>query len=232
MKLVKEKLIENIRELLKMRGIKIGDLEQRIGVSPGYFSRILKEGRDIPIEHIVTVAEMLQVSIDNLLFGDFLPRYNRIKKVCEYLDKLIVESMNGKIKWKKGSVDEFEAEESDISMPFEVFLTCNKNYEKIRNYYRGKCQDNREFLLLFVANNIEQFEGCFLDVVYWTKILRDSNEDYELEPNFIDIFLPVHSKSEVVKVKIQELVECIEKCMKDIPVSIEAQMEIDAFLNE
>ncbi len=231
MKFVKEKLIENIRELLKLRGIKIGDLEQQIGVSPGYFSRILKEGRDVPVEHIIAVAEVLQVSIDSLLFGDFGSRYNGEKRICEYLDKIIIQSKNGKIKWNKGLADKFVERESDISRVLERFQL--EFYKNSGEYFRGRGQDNREFLLLYMEKEKGAFGGWWLGTIGWAKIPRDSNEDYELDPYFIDICLPiVYCVKEVVKAKIQELLECIENCMNDISVSVETMMEIDAFLSE
>ena len=235
-KLVKEKLIENIRELLKQRGIKIGDLEQKIGVSPGYFSRILKEGRDIPIEHIIAVAAILQVSIDNLLFGDFLPRYNGENRICEYLDKVILDAQNGKSVWKKGAVNKFEDNEKDIISQFNTFLRLDYDisFGGINDYYRGKYKDNRELLLLNVVIKEGQKEGWILFVIYWRKIFVgvDIEEDYGLEPDFIDICCTLRSEREVLQEKVQQLIECIEKCMKDIPISIETQAEIDAFLNE
>ena len=61
--------LNNIRELLKAKGIKIGQLEAEAGLQPGYISRLIKPDNAIEpsLELVVTASKMLGVNVDSLL---------------------------------------------------------------------------------------------------------------------------------------------------------------------
>lgn len=58
----------NLKNVCVLKGTSIGKLEERIGVSPGYFSRWRSPG--IPLVAAVLSARILDVSIDDLLMED------------------------------------------------------------------------------------------------------------------------------------------------------------------
>jgi transcriptional regulator with XRE-family HTH domain len=57
---------ENVRRLLREKGVKQGHIAKQIGVSEKEMSRILAEGRPQPENRIVDFAEALGVPISEL----------------------------------------------------------------------------------------------------------------------------------------------------------------------
>ena len=59
--------LNNIKAFCTMRGIKLGELEQSIGLSKGYLSRIKVDGRGISFFRIIMIADELGVSLERLV---------------------------------------------------------------------------------------------------------------------------------------------------------------------
>lgn len=94
--------IENIYVLAKERGIKIGDLEEKAGVSKGYLSRINKEGNtSIPsIELLDSIAEQLGVSVDYLINYRMFEPTEGEAFLLKFLDKVMHRTICGKLEWQ------------------------------------------------------------------------------------------------------------------------------------
>ena len=58
----------NIRHLIKAYKIRVGDLEDAIGVSRGYFSRSM--GVDFPISKVMKIADFFEITVDDLVAAD------------------------------------------------------------------------------------------------------------------------------------------------------------------
>lgn len=63
----KERIYDNTRALSKIKRIPMAEIERKIDVSAGYLSRI----KNIGIEKIMQIARILDVSIDELVNGDY-----------------------------------------------------------------------------------------------------------------------------------------------------------------
>ena len=97
----KKRGIENIYALAKAKGLKIGDIEEKAGVSKGYLSRINKEdSTSIPtIDLLASIAEQLEVGIDFLVnypIGTISPNE---EFVYQFIDKLTTATTAGKMEW-------------------------------------------------------------------------------------------------------------------------------------
>lgn len=97
----KKRCIENIYALAKEKGLKIGDIEEKAGVSKGYLSRINKEdSTSIPtIDLLASIAEQLGVGIDflvNFPRGVLSPNE---EFVYQFIDKLMRGTVAGKLDW-------------------------------------------------------------------------------------------------------------------------------------
>ena len=81
-------LANNIKYLIKAYNIRIGDLEDTIGVSRGYFSRSM--GVDFPISKVIKIADFFEITLDELVRGDFRKAYltGEIKRLQKELDAL------------------------------------------------------------------------------------------------------------------------------------------------
>lgn len=66
-----KKIIQNIRALLRMKNIKIGQLEKTIGVSVGYVSRLENGEKRMGFNTIYKAAQTLGVTVDELITGEF-----------------------------------------------------------------------------------------------------------------------------------------------------------------
>ena len=112
----KQVLLDNIAFFLKERNKKIGELENEAGVSPGYISRISKDGGTKPgVDFVCNVAAALNVSIDTLLnvpMADITPteRY-----LISFLEKLKADTAADKLDWERESKDFLDRLETDIN---------------------------------------------------------------------------------------------------------------------
>lgn len=78
----------NIGYLIKAYKIRIGDLEDTIGVSRGYFSR--STGVDFPISKVIKIADFFEITIDDLVRGNYRKAFleGEIKRLQKELDAL------------------------------------------------------------------------------------------------------------------------------------------------
>ena len=87
----KVRFLSNLYSLIKEKGKKLGELEKSAGVSVGYFSRINKEGSNtIPtVEVVAALASELGVSMDTLVFGNFLEPTVTEEYLIDFLERLL-----------------------------------------------------------------------------------------------------------------------------------------------
>lgn len=111
----KERLINNIYFLAKLKNIKIGDLENSIYVSTGYFSRYKKSSKEasMSVDTLCLISNKLDVSLDILLFSDLSTISASETQTFSYLSSFIKLTENKILKWKK--------------------ITDNKNIENYEN---------------------------------------------------------------------------------------------------
>jgi transcriptional regulator with XRE-family HTH domain/frataxin-like iron-binding protein CyaY len=112
----KQLMLDNISYLLKESGKKIGELETEAGVSPGYISRISKEGNTKPgIEFIINVADSLNISIDTLLNVDYAGMTSNERYLLSFLEKLNRDTLGDKLDWNCETADKLNRAETDIN---------------------------------------------------------------------------------------------------------------------
>lgn len=97
----KTRCIENIYALAKKKGLKIGEMEEKAGVSKGYLSRINKEDSTAnpPIDLLVSIADQLDVSVDFLIGYANSDLSENEDFIFKYVDKLLKKTNEGKLEW-------------------------------------------------------------------------------------------------------------------------------------
>ena len=97
----RKKLIENINNLIQQRKLKVGEVEQAIGISTGYLSRLSKTGNEsIPATDVVwKLARHLGVSTDALISGDFSEITDNISVLRKFVSKLKLQTGEELLKW-------------------------------------------------------------------------------------------------------------------------------------
>jgi len=99
----KKRCLDNIYFLAKQKGKKIGELEELAGVSTGYLSRANKEDNTskLTIDLIAIIAQVLEVSIDKLVYYDLASISANERKVIDFIEKLGQDTEQGSIDWEK-----------------------------------------------------------------------------------------------------------------------------------
>ena len=82
-------LYNNVKFAAKQKQMKIGDIEEKAGVSPGYFSRLAgKDDRNSTIDALMNVADLLGVSFELLLTSDLESKTPTERLVLDFISAL------------------------------------------------------------------------------------------------------------------------------------------------
>ena len=95
--------MNNITYLLKRRNIKIGDLENKIGVSKGYISRINKKSDGVAagVDIVYKIALALEVSVDVLISVDLQTVDDNEVYLLNLLKSFQKKTENREVFWNK-----------------------------------------------------------------------------------------------------------------------------------
>lgn len=91
-------LMKNINEYLNRNKIAKRDFEKSIGVSTGYFARIVSNNTTPSIEVLMNISNIMNHTIDELIYLDIYDS-NNTTFLYQFLDKLINLTKNKIIKW-------------------------------------------------------------------------------------------------------------------------------------
>lgn len=143
------RVIDNILYVIKKESLKIGDVESKSGVSTGYISRLSKENIKPGIDFIMSVSDVLNISIDSLLKDDL----SRITPTEEYyinfIKKLIDKVKSGDSIWEK------ETKTSLNTVDWDSYGCGHPLFEvvKIESFYKA----------IFKSKAYEENTGIFND---------------------------------------------------------------------
>ncbi len=91
----------NIKILAKRAGIKLYDLENQLGISEAYISRIgNRKGADLTPEQLVQAADILDVNVDYLLRSSLDKLDAKDNMVKSFMDKLHKNTEDNSLVWK------------------------------------------------------------------------------------------------------------------------------------
>ena len=184
---------ENIRFLLSRESVKLGDIERNAGLTPGYMSRLEKEGNasDPSVEFVVTAAEMLGITVDTLLNS----RLTSIPKDEELLIKFFTavkeDTETGNVVWVKNNLDELTECRGCARDPeyFTILSEPNPN--------------SNDFSVIYSSYFLPKKEYLFIGTCYQTQSLGTEDElilmKMELEdppPEFTGEFIEVYHKGD------------------------------------
>lgn len=158
----KERLLNNIDYLLKMKNVKISELETYMGVSVGYLSRL--KNSDNPescpsIDSLSKIAEKLDSSIISLLFCNYAELTETELYLITKIEKIIDKTKDGLIKWERIKQHDFGNYDYDINESYESFYGSGNGTKSLfLDQYVTICDDvfyfylkNKEYLLIPIA---------------------------------------------------------------------------------
>ena len=103
----KNVFIKNVYHLAKEKRIKIGELEETVGVGSGYLSRVKKEASAKPsLEFVVKVSDMLDTSIDIMIYADLERMTSTENYLASFFERLKEDTHSGELTWEMESPDD------------------------------------------------------------------------------------------------------------------------------
>ena len=232
------RLMENINTLIKEKGLKIGEIETTVGISTGYLSKMTKtDNESMPgIDLIFKLAELLEVSVDALVGGDFNKSNDNLFFVMKFIQSLIEDTDIHKFTWEKFAVyNEVKEKYGLDELPMST-NTRNINLEKeISGYKFRSLFSEIESLILTKENYIGFVDN--LGIVLFFKLRHGDEYEYELyviDDNLEEKVISICSTLEgdgAVSPFMLDLYNCIIRHDRDIKVSETARNLMRRYMN-
>lgn len=247
MKFDRMRLMNNINTLIKDKNIKIGELENSIGISTGYLSKMSKaENESMPgIDLIWKLAQKLGTSIDMLVGGDFERSNDNLFQLIRLLDKMKKDTEMHNIEWKR-IPKEFYKKVKSGEERHPLFVPDFMGTTKVVQFsYYSEITNNRARVFT------DCFEGDMpgFGKIYIMNLIRDAKE--EGTAPYTDVvmeqaeqehghgmeggrLIPICStlgKGQRLEPYINELINCIKKYEADVTLNSEQKSIISAYMN-
>lgn len=240
----RSRLMNNITTLIKEKNIKIGELENSVGISTGYLSKMAKpENESMPgIDLIWKLAEKLGVSVDMLVGGDFSKSNDNLFYLVKFLHELKLETDVHEITWSKFSG--YDAVKDPLDLPEWDDLECNVEEKivtsNITDRYVSLFDSQRN--LKATKENFYAFVDTLHIVLLFKCIETVENEEkvvYELysatdngpSDNYIIPLCSTLEKDGALFFALSDFYECVQRHDKDIQLRESARKAIGDFLN-
>lgn len=222
----KNLLFQNIRELLKISEVKLGQIERAAGFQPGYMSRLEKPGNmtEPTAEFIATAAKMLNVPVDLLIYtriSEMTPTEYRIQM---FFASLIQDTRKEKIIWDCEPVDYFSTKnihhtDSDSSRTNHPLFKEHETYDNDRNAvsevleYDSRFYPDRE---IFIVGNCYHAKLGGTDSSIYLMRCGEYEDPYQISKHeFYEVYFT--DKDNDVKP-----VCCSDKCMNPLAETLNA----------
>lgn len=213
-------LYKNLRFLAKRKKIKISDIEAECGISNGYLTKLTKMDKPNPsIELIICLANIFEISVDDLLSWDFEKEYENTaqEKIRKFILKLINETSSNRVGW------------CDIGIKDQAELDRNEESDALNDYFRHElywCDISPSSRLYIVDRYVPQEDSS----------LKDYSCDLFLKTSKSENLIAYYSLSypnigECAK-ELFELRQTVEKKAIEAEIDYETNEVISAFLDK
>lgn len=112
------KIAGNIAFFSKRNGVRIGELEKMLGISPGYISRTLKEGsgKKISIDIVWKIARLLGTDIRTLTEEEMWMPHTNTNLLVSFIQRLYADTRDNYFSWEYGGGLMVQLEERFLEM--------------------------------------------------------------------------------------------------------------------
>lgn len=226
----------NIKILMKQSGMKISDLENKLGVSAGYLSRTLNEDskKRISVDVVWKIALVFNVNIDDLINVDLGAPTKEILTVKDFIKKLREDTDNGVIRWKNYGRKPTEKTEllfESSTWKDDAMVSYSPREYESETAGFALCGDifgcylNSKFLM--VAPVVDHFRSK-RGVEFYTYYLE---EGYVNTEEFERICCTMDDGTDVLSEKAEQLLNTIKLHENDFVISASAKSFIEGYLN-
>lgn len=113
------------------------ELEEKVGVSVGYFSRLSKTPDTFPaIDVLSNLSHMMGISIDVLISIDLQRMGKNSRLLQAFIDKLKIDTVQGKLRWTVQPTVLASSKVTvprDIPCPYKTYMADNPVYAKYKD---------------------------------------------------------------------------------------------------
>lgn len=241
------RLMNNINTLIKDKNIKIGELENSIGISTGYLSKMSKpDNESMPgIDLIWKLAQKLGTSVDMLVGGDFGRSNDNLYQLIKVLDKMKKDTETHNIEWKRIPKEYYEnvmngKEKHPLFHSHYDWKTRQTNYIYHSDFTKAPvgifadCFEGEmpQFGKIYIMNLFcdTKDEGA---MPYTEIILEQPKQEFEhgIEEGRLIPICSTLGKGQSLESYINELVNCVERYEADINLNSKQKGIISAYLN-
>lgn len=121
----------NIKTLSKQLNIRMSEIEEDAGVSPGYMSRLAQKNGDTAntalLGVIASASKKLSVSMESILFSDLSSMSPEEEKMLQFITKLLEDTEKGTFHWKQDSEESIKDDIDKKKGSHPLFVT-DKSY--------------------------------------------------------------------------------------------------------
>ena len=145
----------NIKTLSKQLNIRMSEIEEDAGVSPGYMSRLAQKNGDTAntalLGVIASAAKKLFISIESVLFADVSNMSPEEEKMLQFITKLLDDTEKGKFHWKQDSEESIKENIDKRRGSHPLFVTEKSYAPDIDTYmditlFDSKCNQSASVL--------------------------------------------------------------------------------------
>ncbi len=237
------RLMNNIIFLIKEKGLKIGELENAVGISTGYISKMTKaDNESMPgIDLIYKLAQKFGVSVEALVNGDFNKSNDNLLFLIKFLHFLEEDIDLHRDEWISfGAYEELQEKYAfdDIPMTTRTLEVDMKGYPSEMKF---ESQFQRDVNLTVTRENFCGFVttiGIALLFKLTNRSTEEKKNEYELyvikdggpgDEQLIPICSSLDSDGEIAPY-IADLYNCLVKHSRDLQVTEEARSIINKYL--
>lgn len=121
---------DNALFLIRQKNLRIGQVETDAGVSPGFFSKLTKEGSSKPsIEFAMRVAKILDTSLDLLISIDLTDMGPNESYILKFLSQLVKDTVAGDLPWRAQTKHQLENVRVKNGKPSHPLFSTSKRSE-------------------------------------------------------------------------------------------------------
>ena len=234
-------LISNINYFLRKLNLRMGELEQLIGVSAGYISRTAKENSalKLSLDVVWKIARLFEIDIRTLIEADLMIPNSNAKLVTQFLDKLCKQTARNDIKWENrgGAVcylsdtlrdTEVFTEEENGKVVYHANDHMNPDYKFVLAddvYTCASIVDGKEFAMIGFGIDGKK-DSYFFDFVFLTPMMIKGKPGYIVEKAFYSS----DDRFRVIENKGEELMHLVQSQEMDAEISPEVRSIIADYL--